>query len=214
MKRGKKICSGFKEIKLLSEDFKSNKIFLERNHVFEIDHINRQTHIFLTNRNELKAPKKNEQLRIRTQQRFNLLVILLMLIDNKKADEITIASYTFNREAFITLIQMVENGKIGKLNLLLAPFFKIRQKKYYEEMKRVCRETKNVHLTFAHSHLKITLIKEGDNYYQFEGSMNYSGNQMAEQLLLENNKSIYDFDHNFLKNILSQRKNKSLEFVC
>jgi len=109
---------------------------------------------------------------------------------------------------------MIENEKIGRLNLVLAPFFKIRQEKYYNELKEICKKTKNVHLTFAHSHLKITLIRAGNDYYQMEGSMNYSGNQMAEQIVIENNRLTYDFDYNFLLTILAQRKNKSLEFIC
>jgi hypothetical protein len=44
--------------------------------------------------------------------------------------------------------------------------------------------------------------------------MNYSNNQMAEQILIEENKNTYDFDTNFLKNIISQKENKALKFIC
>jgi len=215
-KNGKSISSKFKDKQLTSEDFhKFDKLFLEKNHIYKCDHFSKKTLLYMPNIRELKPPEKGEQLRIRTQQRFNLLLVLLILIENYEVvDEITIASYTFNKETFYTLIQMLENGKLKRLNLVLAPFFKIRQFKYYEELKNVCKKTNNVHLTFAHSHLKITVIKAGENYYQMEGSMNYSANQMAEQIVIENNKDVYDFDYNFLLNILAKRKNKALEYVC
>jgi len=78
----------------------------------------------------------------------------------------------------------------------------------------VCKTTENVTLVYAHSHLKITILKAGENYIQMEGSMNYSANQMSEQISIENNKSTYDFDYNFLNVILHNRKNKALEIIC
>lgn len=204
-----------KKMKLFQSRKKESKVFLDKNFIFESKYINKKTHIYLQNVKELSPPLKNVQLRIRTQQRMNLIVIFLIIANKHDfLNEVTIASYTFNKEAFSILFQMVKNGKIGKLNLLLAPFFKIRQAEYYEYQKKIARMTDNIHLTYAHSHLKITLIRSGDNYYQFEGSMNYSSNQMAEQLLIENNKYIYDKDYFFLNEILKNRKNKALEFVC
>ena len=51
-----------------------------------------------------------------------------------------------------------------------------------------------------------------EDYYHFEGSMNYSTNNMAEQLLFENNKEIYDNDMQFFNDIV-ENANNSLEII-
>jgi hypothetical protein len=63
------------------------------------------------------------------------------------------------------------------------------------------------------SHLKITLARCGNNFYQFEGSMNYSMNNMAEQIVFENNKDLYDFDYYFIIETMQDTNNKALEII-
>lgn len=69
-------------------------------------------------------------------------------------------------------------------------------------------------MSFGWSHMKITVIKAKDNFFQFEGSMNYSTNNMAEQLVFENNKNTYNFDYNFINELVTDKKNKNLEIIC
>ena len=194
---------------------KKVRLFLEKNYIFETKHIKKNTYQYIYDINKLKLPGKGEQLRIRTQQQINLITIILKIADKYKIiEEITIATYTLNRESLSILIQLVNKNKIKRLNLLIASSYIFRHKKYYEEIKEICKKTKNVHLTFAWCHMKITVIKAKGNYYQFEGSMNYSTNNMAEQLVFENNKETYDFDYNFINEVMKNRTNKSLEIIC
>lgn len=168
--------------------------------------------------NDLRLPKKNEQLRIRTQQQINLISLIIKILDiHKKIDELTIATYTFNRESILIIKNLIESKHIIKLNLLLTSSYTFRNPKLYEWIKDIAWELfKNYdfHLTFAWLHLKISLIKCEDDYYQFEGSMNYSTNNMIEQILFENNKETYDYDYNFLNKIIRDKENKALEVIC
>lgn len=109
-------------------------------------------------------------------------------------------------------------GTIKKLSVLLASSYSFRDEKYYNQLKIDFIELGDlgfdIHLTFAWSHFKITLAKCGDDYYQFEGSMNYSENNMAEQILFENNKQTYDYDYKFITGIVQQTDNAALEVIC
>jgi len=181
--------------------------------------VKKQTMICINNiLTDFRLPLPGEQMRIRTQQQINLISIIFKIIQqHKKIEELTIATYTLNKEVFSLLIALLRKKTIEKLNLFLTSAYSFRDKEYYEKLKRNATSLGNnydFHLVFAWLHFKISLVKCGDNFYQFEGSMNYSMNNMAEQILLENNKETYDYDYNFINKIMIQKENKALEIVC
>ena len=198
-----------------SEKYKGDaKLFLERNRVYRRENIKKTTYKYISNSSDIPIPSRGEQIRIRTQQQMNLIVIILKLVDiHGVIDELTIATYTLNREAMSILTQLKSAGKIGKINLLIASSYGFRDPKWKGEMEQICKDNE-MHLTFAWCHFKITLAKCGDDYYQFEGSMNYSTNNMAEQISFENNQEIYDWDYEFINGVMKDRNNKALEVIC
>ena len=190
-------------------------IFLKKNHIFNTDKIRKRTFQFLFNANEIKIPLENNQVRIRTQRQINLISIILKFVnDYNFINELTIATYTLNKEALSILLQLFKSEKIKKLNLIVASSYTYRNKPHYECIKQQCKANNITSLVFANIHLKIILLETQNNYYQMEGSMNFSTNNIAEQILIENNKSMYHFDYEFLNVTLRNRKNKALEIIC
>lgn len=197
---------------------KNAKRFLNENNI-RTEIFNKPSFQILENvLTELRLPKKNEQIRIRTQQQINLVSIILKIVDiHKKIDELTIATYTLNRVTMNALIPLIKSKAILKLNLLVSSSYGFRDKKYFQELKETWLELSGkykIHLVFAWCHFKITLAKCGRVFYQFEGSMNYSTNNMAEQLLFENNKKSYQHDYDFITGVMAERQNKALEIIC
>ncbi len=195
------------------------KIFLDKNEI-RISNFSKSK-LFVVGEvlRDLKLPQKGEQFRIRTQQRINLISILLKIIDiHKKIDELTIATYTLNQTALKTIGDLLASGKIKKINFMISDSYSFRYPKYYDHLQNVFlawnKKYKDVHLVFTWSHLKITLIKCGDDYYQHEGSMNYSLNNLAENILFENNKKQYESDYKFLKEIILRKKSKATKVIC
>lgn len=200
------------------KDIKKVKIFLDKWDIRK-EKIKDATYLILNNvLTDLILPLPGEQLRIRTQQQINLFSIILKILEtHKKIDELTIVTYTLNKVVYSVLIDLLKKNHIGRLNLFLASAYIFRDKEYYEKLKNEAAEFKDkydYHLVFAWLHLKISLVKCGGNFYQFEGSMNYSSNNMAEQILFENNKITYDHDYNFISKIITNHDNKALEIIC
>ena len=180
------------------------------------DIISSQTMQILNNLNDFILPEKGEQLRIRTQQQINLISILLKIVEKyHELDAVTIATYTLNKEASKILLGLFDSGLIHSLSIFLSSSYSFRDVEYYNRLKREFTKRKNpkLHLTFCWLHLKITLIHCGENYYQIEGSMNYSMNNMIEQILIEDSQESYLYDLNFL-NTLRNKNNKALENIC
>lgn len=168
--------------------------------------------------NDFTLPRPGEQYRIRTQQQLNLIAIILRIVAIETViDELTIATYTLNREAFGVLIDLLKSQKIQKLSLFLASSYSFRDKQYYEYLKYIApklHDSYDFHLAFAWIHLKVMLVWCGDNWYQSEGSMNFSTNNQVEQILFENRKDSYDYDYQFLHETLKAHNTKALEIVC
>lgn len=110
-------------------------------------------------------------------------------------------------------MQLYESKKILKLNLIVASSYTFRSPEHYQWIKNECANFKKIKLTFANIHFKITLLKIKKQFFQIEGSMNYSTNNLAEQLLIENNKQTYDNDYELLNVEMRKTKNKHLEIV-
>lgn len=167
---------------------------------------------------DLRLPVPGEQIRIRTQQQFNMLALVIAIANqHKKINELTITTYTLNNEAWSAIIDMLKSGVIQKLNLMLTSSYAFRDKKRYEMMKRTAvmlSRDFDISLIFSWCHFKITLAQCGDDFYQIEGSMNYSTNNMAEQLSFSNDRDLYEFDFDFIYNLMTSRNLKSLEIIC
>ncbi len=168
---------------------------------------------------DLRLPKRGEQIRIRTQQQINLIAMVLKILEvHKVIDELTVATYTLNRLSIEAMMDAARSGAIKCVNLLISSSYSFRDKTYFQELKDfalgMAAGGHNFHLTFAWSHFKITLARCGKDHYQFEGSMNYSTNNMAEQLVFENNKITYDYDYDFITQVMIDKKNKALDVIC
>ena len=168
---------------------------------------------------QIRLPLSGERIRIRTQQSINLIGFILKIIEvHGIIEELTITTYTLNRYALSIISDLVKTNKIIKLNILLASAYSFRKPEYYRKLKTdfsiLSRDGFDVHLVFAWAHFKVTLAKCGGDYYQHEGSMNYSDNNMAEQLSFENNKAIYDYDYDFIINKVIQSGQAAIEVIC
>lgn len=201
------------------EKYRQNvKVFLEKLDV-RVDKIKTPTFQIIHNVvRDLILPEPGQQLRIRTQQQINLISIIIKIIEtHETAEEVTIATYTLNQEALSVLLDLLRSNRIKKLSLFLASSYSFRDKAYYEHLKNTAQRLArkyDLHLVFAWLHLKITLVRCAGNYYQIEGSMNYSMNNMAEQILFENRKETYEHDYDFMRKTITEQNNKALEIIC
>ena len=176
--------------------------------------IGKQTMEIISSLSDIRLPEKNEQMRIRTQTQLNMIsIIVKIVLEKEKIDELTISTYTLNKEAFAVLENLVNSGRVKKLNLLISSSYNFREPDWSKEIRK--RSIKmGISLVFAWFHFKIALARCGTDFFQIEGSMNFSTNNMAEQLVFENNEEVYDHDYNLLTVITTERKTKAVERVC
>lgn len=196
---------------------KNAKTLIEGAHLMEstIPPAGRTMRVLRELKPETITPKKDKSIHVRTQAEINMIGAIIALLQADPADEVVIATYTLNKEALDILCELIDAGRIKNLKLMMASSVGFRDPKQKELMiKRALERRGNFQLSFAYSHFKITTIKTGGNYYHIEGSMNYSRNNAAENIVISNCKKLYDFDHHFICNIMLDTGHKAVEIIC
>lgn len=180
--------------------------------------IKKQTRLIVaSNFKGFRLPDKNEQLRIRTQGQINLATIILKFVETQNIKELTVATYTFNRETLHIVQDLFHSGQIERFTLLVSNSYKFRDRKYSVELSAALLKLSkmyDVHMAYINSHTKISLFHTDVGFYVQEGSMNYSTNNWIEQLLLEENQAQYKHDYEFLQNVVPDENSKGTEIIC
>jgi hypothetical protein len=134
---------------------------------------------------------------------------------DKKAKELTIITLSLSQENIDSIKNLLVWGRIDKLNLVLSDYFYNHEKdnliKYiYQEF---LSDDWEFQLSICATHTKIILIETYDNdYFVWHGSANLRSSDNIEQICIEENKQLYDFNMNFWNKIIDyfQTINKSL----
>lgn len=154
----------------------------------------------------IEFPKVGEQLRLITQQQFNAFTLILHILQNYKiAESVTLIVYSIDAKTIASIFDMLDDGIIQQLTIVLSSPMKKLQPKRYEQLKSGFQKRKhqnNIRIALTENHAKITLIKCSENYFVIEGSGNFSSNARIEQYLFENNKQSFDFHMSWLNEIV------------
>lgn len=120
--------------------------------------------------------------------------------------ELTIITLSITMENIEALDELIKQGYTDKINLVLSEYYmrteKIKQTKTAELLTRIIDENKKFNLYSTETHQKIVLLhtKKG-NKIIFHGSANMKGSQNYEQLMIDNNDELYDFNYETFKNL-------------
>src|SRR5690606_22943770 len=126
---------------------------------------------------EIQIPNKNGLTQIITQKQLNAFTIILAFIEKYGSiDFLQLMTYTIDEKTLFTLIELLEQGKIKSLQILMTETASFRIPKIYKLLKENFIERKNCNLVFYWVHSKINLIHCGNEKYVIDGSGNYSQN--------------------------------------
>jgi len=129
-------------------------------------------------------------------------------------DEMTISTLSMSQDNVDSLAGLLETGNVEKLNLIVSDFFYSHERrnlvKYIYEKLDIDNKFQ---LAVASVHTKICLIQTtGGNKIVIHGSANLRTSSNIEQIMIENNDSLFDFNHDVHQAIIKRYAtiNKSL----
>lgn len=154
------------------------------------------------------TPKINEQYRIITEKQFNAYALILHLIKSSKIDEMYLAIYRINEPTVESIIKLIDNEHIRKATFIISNYFNQTKKpeKWAKRLQEYCQGSSKCRHIYTHNHSKVLIIRQGMNYYVFEGSGNMSDNARIEQYVYENNKEVYNFHKNWMEDLVNEEK--------
>jgi hypothetical protein len=152
----------------------------------------------LKKKDRINIPEKeNSVLSIRTQSQINAFSIIIQFIEKYgHIDFISIQSYTIDEKTVFCLHEILSQGKIKQLQIIMTETASFRTPKIYKLLKYLFSEQENCNLCFYWVHSKVHLIRCGENKFVIDGSGNLSSNAQVEHYNVFKSEQMFDFDYN------------------
>jgi len=184
-------------------DFKKQNITQDLNEIrtIALENLQIQNQILTSKQKEINFPNENGLTQIITQKQLNAFTLILAFIEKYGSiDFLQMMTYTIDEKTLFTLIELLEQGKIKKLQILMTETASFRIPKIYKLLKDNFSNKENCNLVFYWVHSKINLIQCKNEKYVIDGSGNYSQNAQIEHYNIFKSKEMFDFHFNMANN--------------
>lgn len=136
---------------------------------------------------------------------FGDFIEALMELKDLHADEMYVTTLSLSENNVDSLANIMLDNRCDNLNLILSCYFFSHERQnlipyIYEELDK---EDK-FQLAVCGTHCKATLIKCQDRYIVIHGSANLRSSNNLEQIVIEENEELYNFNKEYLDDIISQ----------
>ncbi len=153
-------------------------------------------------------PRKNEAFYIWLQGNFIFGDFITQFIVHYQIQlfELTIITLSITRNNIEALDELIKQGYCDKINLVLSDYYirteKIKQTKTIELLNKLTANNSKFNLYSTETHQKIVLLHTKlNNKIIFHGSANMKGSQNFEQLMIDNNDELYNFNYESLNKL-------------
>lgn len=137
---------------------------------------------------------------------FGDLLEAIIVKNNLKCKKITISTLSLSENNIDSLHNLIEGGFIEELNIIISDYFYSHER---ENLIRYMYQELDIddkfQLAVASSHMKVTTIETfKGNKLVFHGSANMRSSSNLEQLMIEENKDLYNFNNEIFTNIIEK----------
>lgn len=155
--------------------------------------------------NEIGLPKEKEQLRLITMRAINTISIIKMICEREICEKAIFVIFAINQNAARVLIDLKRKGYLKQAEIIVSS---IRNAGYKSKSIAVDMLKSHFDVIFVHSHAKISILNTAQgNYYNVEGSGNFSFNARIEQYIIDNDKIIYEFSKQWMNELMKYKQN-------
>lgn len=141
----------------------------------------------------VRLPSYGEAIFMHTEKAFNAFTFIPYVAKRHFIEELYASTYSISRRVVEALQQLQQDGRVGKVTLLISDSMIKRNPLTIDVLEGVIRNNANFSVKYKWNHSKVCLIKAGDFHLSLEGSGNWSENAQIEQYVLINQKEVYDF---------------------
>lgn len=142
-------------------------------------------------------------------------IIPYLITQRGTIDVLNVTVFFITYEVAKLLYDCVVYGGVKKLNVILSSLRMHSEKPpiWLKEFYNFCLTNDSVEIGIANCHAKVVACKVGEDYYVFEGSLNVGTAQaLIEQMVLDNNKQVFDFHSKWFECIISKYKSNARNY--
>jgi hypothetical protein len=139
-------------------------------------------------------PEPNTTWHAISNSRFDFWSFIPAVISylNNYTTELYISTWTTNNRNTQSLIELYDQGKIGKVVFVVGRYFQSREQATYNYLASNLMQ-RHQKLIVGEHHAKIMLLHNQDNYIVIESSANLTSNPRTENFVYSNDKDLYYF---------------------
>lgn len=152
-------------------------------------------------------PMNGETIHCISNSRFDFwsfIPAVISYLDNYTT-ELYISTWTTNNRNTQSLIELYDQGKIGKVVFVVGNYFKVREAPVYNYLATKLIERKQLLISGEH-HAKIMLLHNQGNYVVIESSANLTSNPRTEQFCYSNDQELFNFYRNWFEGLAQKEK--------
>lgn len=166
-----------------------------------VRYCNKKTKLIAT-LDDIGLPEQGQQIRIVTRRNFNAIEFIEYITEREKITDLKMTIYSINYFAAKILMQLIDSEKIVNTEILMSNLRNAAHREKEQLVKAMFLNHPRIKLFFCSSHAKTFSCKtEQGNYYTLEGSGNLAYNSRVEQYVIDNDKQMYDFTCQWMKDI-------------
>ncbi len=148
---------------------------------------------------QIGLPKTGEQLRLITMHPFNTISIISYIAEKEVIEKAIFVIFAINQSAARVIIDLHKKGRVREVVLIVS---QIRNAGHISKSRAVDMLREHFDVIYVNSHAKISLLKtDAGNYYNIEGSGNFSFNGRLEQYVIDNDIGLYEFSKQWIDEI-------------
>lgn len=145
-------------------------------------------------------PKPGQCVFIWTTNQFNTMAFIVWIIKHLGSIEsLTITTYSIGALCINTLMKWYDSSQIQEIYFYIASYAKRIAVKNVDLLTAQANSRDRITVGFGFNHSKVLLAKTKDAYITITGSGNFSENAYNEQHTICNDKEIYDFYYNCIR---------------
>lgn len=138
---------------------------------------------------------------------FGDFIAAFIKVNQLQVEELTVVSLSGSIDNFEMLEGLLDYCGVKKINLMLSKYFlRTEEKKHTKIIKYLNElvETKKgkFKVYYANIHAKVVLIRTKNGFVIIHGSANLRSSQNIEQMIIQENKQLYDFNYKFYKDLI------------
>jgi hypothetical protein len=164
---------------------------------------------------EIGLPVPGEQFRLITRRRFNAIEMLDYIAERETISDLRMAIYSINYYAALHLLELVDSGRIAKVEILMSNLRNAAHREKEEVIKHKFAGHPAITLWFCSSHAKLmSCATSAGNYYTVEGSGNHADNSRVEQYVIDNDQGVYNFTGRWMAEIKQHLAGRGELQIC